>query len=295
MHIIGLSLVIAGALWAGQPGAERPAWIDASTGKLESELVARHGEAQRARASRGLKQVASFWRGSDGDAAAFEEFVRRNFAGDAAALDTMFARYEKLFEQLDGHMLEILLAFRTQTDLDLGPIQPLRRDLRRLRSGRPRHRRFLSEQAGLCGPAQLPAHHARRAPGAGRVTGRAASGPRRGSRDRFSRRVPAEVNLAVAEASARSEQYIAEYNIWMHHLLDDSGRRAFPAGMRLLSHWNLRDQIKAEYGAPDGLPRQRMIARVMEHIVRQTIPRAAVDNPVVDWNPFTNAGRSHPA
>ncbi|HEX8985769.1 MAG TPA: hypothetical protein VF767_10065, partial [Bryobacteraceae bacterium] len=98
----------------------------------------------------------------------------------------------------------------------------------------------------------------------------------------------AEVNLAVAEAAARSGQYIAEYNIWMHHLLDESGRRVFPAGMRLLSHWNLRDQLKAEYGASDGLPRQRMIARVMEDIVRQTIPRVAVDNPFVDWNPYTN-------
>jgi hypothetical protein len=26
----------------------------------------------------------------------------------------------------------------------------------------------------------------------------------------------------------------------------------------------------------------------MEHIVRQTIPQAAIDNPAVDWNPFTN-------
>jgi hypothetical protein len=78
----------------------------------------------------------------------------------------------------------------------------------------------------------------------------------------------------------------------MHHLLDDSGTRLFPAKMRLLSHWNLRDQIKADYGEKDGLPRQRMIARVMEHIVTQTIPRSVVNNPGADWNPYTNQVRA---
>ena len=108
---------------------------------------------------------------------------------------------------------------------------------------------------------------------------------------RFSRRVPAEVNLAISEAGARAEQYIAEYNIWMHHVLDANGRRLFPAGMRLLSHWNLRDQIRADYAEKDALPRQRLIAAVMDHIVRQTIPQAVIDNPGVDWNPSTNQVR----
>jgi len=58
-----------------------------------------------------------------------------------------------------------------------------------------------------------------------------------------------------------------------------------------LEHWNLRDEIKASYSAAPGqaLPKQRMIQRVMERIVDQTIPEAVVDNPNVDWNPYTNA------
>jgi hypothetical protein len=106
---------------------------------------------------------------------------------------------------------------------------------------------------------------------------------------RFSRRVPAEVNQVMAEANAVADQYIAGYNIWMHHLLNDDGERLFPAKMRLLSHWNLRDEIKAQYGrGADGLPQQRMIQRVMERIVDQTIPAVVVDNPHVDWNPYSN-------
>ena len=59
--------------------------------------------------------------------------------------------------------------------------------------------------------------------------------------------------------------------------------------MRLLSHWNLRDEIKADYTDPaNGLAKQRMIQQVMERIVTQTIPAVVINNPAVDWNPFTN-------
>ncbi|MGB9106886.1 MAG: hypothetical protein WCC59_19175, partial [Terriglobales bacterium] len=129
------------------------------------------------------------------------------------------------------------------------------------------------------------------------------------------------------------DHYISEYNIWMYHVVgradegrgpstraakaaalaqDDKELRLFPKGMRLLSHWNLRDEIKADYdlypiaplrlrsgqapagaaGAPvvaqNGLARQRTVQQVMERIVTQTIPEAVINNPQVDWNPWRN-------
>jgi hypothetical protein len=97
------------------------------------------------------------------------------------------------------------------------------------------------------------------------------------------------VNLAIAQASAEADRYIAEYNIWMHHLLNSSGNRLFPAKLRLLSHWNLRDEIKANYTEGEkGLAKQRLIQQVMERIVTQTIPEVVINNPNVDWNPATN-------
>ncbi len=101
-----------------------PAWAIDSATKMERELVARYGEPQRERIERGLQQVAEFWRAEDGDAAAFEDFVRANSAGDQATLDTMFNRLERLLEQLGGHMHEINREFRQQMDLDLGPVLP---------------------------------------------------------------------------------------------------------------------------------------------------------------------------
>src|ERR1700756_4031575 len=64
--------------------------VDAVT----NELAAKYGEGQRERAARGVKQAAAFWRADDGDAAAFAEFARANFAGDAKTLDALFDRME---------------------------------------------------------------------------------------------------------------------------------------------------------------------------------------------------------
>jgi hypothetical protein len=184
-------------------------------------------------------------------------------------------------------MLEMLLAFRTQTDLDLGPIEPYDEVFAAYDPAAHVTDDLFQNKLAFSVLLNFPLTTLdERLTDGARWTRRQWAEARLA--DRFSRRVPAEVNLAVSEASARAEQYIAEYNIWMHHLLDENGRRLFPEGMRLLAHWNLRDQLKAEYGAADGLPRQRMIARVMDHIVRQTIPRAAIDNPFVDWNPYSN-------
>jgi hypothetical protein len=113
---------------------------------------------------------------------------------------------------------------------------------------------------------------------------------------RFGRRVPAEVAQSIAAAGAAAELYIAEYNIWMHHLVDSSGVRLFPKGLRLITHWNLRDELKANYADEKaGLAKQRTIIKVMERIVSQTIPAIVIDNPRVDWDPETNRVTRAPA
>jgi hypothetical protein len=51
------------------------AQLNDSMKKLQTELLAKYGEAQKPRISTGLHQVMEFWRPEDGDAAAFESFV----------------------------------------------------------------------------------------------------------------------------------------------------------------------------------------------------------------------------
>ena len=107
--------------------------------------------------------------------------------------------------------------------------------------------------------------------------------------DMFTDRADAAGYKASTEANAKAENYIASYNIMMGHLLTEDGERLFPEGMSLLSHWNLRDEIKADYAdSKTGLKKQEMIFKVMEHIVLQTIPECVINNPEYDWKPFSN-------
>jgi hypothetical protein len=268
--------------------ASQPSWLGESVASLEKELVAAHGEEQRARAQQGLQQVADFWRTEDGDRDAFESFVLGNFAGDQASLDVMFDRFENLLEKLDGHMLEIFQAFREQSDLDAGPILPYDERFAAYNPASHVSDDMFANKLAFVVLLNFPITSLAERLGEGESWTRRQWAETRLA-GRFARRVPADVQQALTAADSAANQYIAEYNIWMHHLLTDSGARLFPEGMKLLSHWNLRDEIKANYGEPEnGLEKQRMIQKVMGRIVDQSIPEIVVNNPHVDWDPYAN-------
>jgi hypothetical protein len=263
-------------------------WMKASQKKLENELVAKYGEAQRARLQRGLQQVAEFWRASDGDEATFESFVRDNFPGDQVTLDVMFARIQRLLEQLYGHMHEINREFRQQGDLDAGPILPFDEVFAAYEPGAHITDDFFNNKLAFVVLLNFPLTTLQERLTQGQNWNRRQWAEVRLAQT-FSKRIPASVNLQVAKAAAESDAYIAQYNIWMYHLVDQNGQRLFPPKLRLLSHWNLRDEIKADYAdTQHGLTKQQAIQLVMERIISQTIPDIVIDNPNVDWNPWIN-------
>jgi hypothetical protein len=273
---------------------EPPAWIPAAADALERELVAEHGPAVRPALRRGLDQLASFWRPEDGDRAVFEAFVRTHFAADPAEREAMFQRLERTLTQLSGLMTESVRQLRFHMDVEQGPILPFDRILGAYNPGAHMATDLFANKLAFVVLLNFPLTTLdERLAGAQHWSRRQWAEARLAAR--FGRRVPAEVNRAMSEASADADAYISGYNIWMHHLMDDQGNRLFPEGLRLISHWNLRDEIKASYGHARALDRQRMIQRVMERIVAQEIPAVVIDNPRVDWNPFTNLVDGAPA
>jgi hypothetical protein len=90
--------------------------------------------------------------------------------------------------------------------------------------------------------------------------------------DYFVSRVPAELNQALNEATGNAEMYIAEYNICMGHLRTDDGRQLFPDNMVLLSHWNLRDELKVDYADKEnGAEKQEMTIMAAEAVIFETL------------------------
>jgi hypothetical protein len=262
--------------------AQRTALID--------ELVTKHGAKERARLERGVQQVTALWRPGDGD---LQAFVREYFVPAGPELDRTFARFEANFEQLEGHLLEIGRELRSPSDLDVGPLLKVDPIFAAYDPGAHVIEDLFEDKLAFIVLLNFPLAS---------LDEKLADGKTKSRREwaewrlagRFGRRVPAEVQQKITAAGAAAELYIAEYNIWMHHLLGEGGERPFPKGLRLISHWNLRDELKADYADEKGLAKQRTIIRVMERIVSQTIPRAVIDNPTLDWNPFTNAVTAAP-
>lgn len=267
-------------------------WMRNAAAKMEKELIAKYGEDQPTRAERGLRQVAEFWRAEDGDAAVFEEFVLANFAGAPAMLDTMLLRYQRLLEQLHGHMHEINREFRQQADLNAGPVLPFDELFAGYDPAAHVVDDFFSNKLAFVVLLNFPLTTLEERLSEGPKWSRKQWAEVRLAQD-FSMRIPATVNLEVARAASEADSYISQYNIWMYHVLDQNGLSLFPPKLRLLSHWNLRDEIKADYAdAQHGAEKQRCIEKVMERIITQTIPAVVVNNPTVDWNPWTNEVRA---
>jgi hypothetical protein len=253
---------------------------------------------QKARIDRGLAQVQALWRADDGDANALRDFAMQHFVADDKDLDVTFHRLERALEAVDGHMLEIGRELRAPTELELPQLSPTTA-VDDVLAGWDASAHVVDDwfanklafavllnfpQSTLADRIKAADKLSRRDWAVARLTGR------------FARRVPADVTSRQATVSAAADRYIADYNLWMHHVLDEHGQRVFPRDMKLISHWNLRDELKAQYAnGADGTNRQRTIVKLMERIVTQTIPDAAIDAPGVDYNPFANTIVAAPA
>ena len=117
--------------------------------------------------------------------------------------------------------------------------------------------------------------------------------------DVFTDRVPASVKAQIAQAYADAENYIADYNIYMGNLRTEDGRQLWPDDKILLSHWNLRDELKALYQSDNlesrghNREKQEMIYQVMQRIVNQSIPAQAINNPDYIWQPYAATADAH--
>ena len=286
MHAFALALALSAPLAAEQTGAP-PAQIAAA----KQALVAKHGAKHRARIDRGVEQIGALWRAEDGDLVAF---AQQHFVADPPQLDATFARLQAQLEQVDGHFLEISRALREPTDLDRGPLLPVDELFAGWDPAAHALDDLFKTKIAFVALLNFPLTT---------LDERLKAAPKMSRRDwaeqrltgRFGRRVPADVVQRATDVASRADLYIAQYNVWMHHVVDDAGARPFPSGKRLISHWNLRDELKAAYADKEqGLKKQRLITSIMERIVTQTIPAVVIDGPHVDWNPITNEVKPAP-
>jgi hypothetical protein len=245
-------------------------------------------DADRILLEKGVKHAASLWRAEDGTAADFSVFVKENFISDKAKRKVIFNKISSYIEPLYGNYNETTLALRKTLDESFGEIDEIDRMFGNYSPGSHLQNDFYSNKIAFNIALNFPyftlAEKEKLGPEWSRDDWAMA---RLG--DLFIARVPAELDQVVIEATGNSEMYIAEYNIHMGHLRTDDNRQIFPDGMVLLSHWNLRDELKADYADKQkGPEKQEMIYKVMERIINQDIPALVINSSEYEWSPYSN-------
>ncbi len=237
---------------------------------------------------KGIAQAVALWREEDGSEDAFITFVTENIARTPEDRQVLFQKLSTALEAINGtsNMLAVKLQMPTHlvgdtlTNIDYilsayTPFSHLSDDL------------FENKVAFLT-ILNFPHYTLAEKDSLGASWSRLDWAYARLG-DLFTARIPAAVNQQTGQAYADAENYIAAYNIMMGHLLTEEGERLFPEDMILLSHWNLRDELKSNYAdVPHANEKQEIIYTVMEHIVNQTIPAQVVNNPNYDWKPYSN-------
>jgi hypothetical protein len=275
---------VASRAAAPSPAAPSPAAVAAAKRDLRKKV----GDAQGARIDRGVDQAARLWNcGIDGSDADFTAFCVEEFRAKGPELDALFDRLEFAFERLNGYFNSMRRDLKRGADLEIGPKLPIDERLAALDPGAHLAEDLYASRVAFVVLLNFPVTTLAERLESGMAWSRRDWAEARITRP-FETRVPAEVQQKVAAATAAAEAYIAEYNIYMGMLLADGGRRLFPADLRLITHWGLRDELKGRYSDPDGLAKQRMIQLVMERIVRQEIPQSVINNPKVSWDPKRN-------
>jgi hypothetical protein len=237
---------------------------------------------------KGVKHAASLWRLEDGTERDFSEFIKKNYISDHAKRRIVFNKISGYFESLSGYNNEITLDFRKTLDESRGEIDEIDRMFGNYSVGSHTQNDFYSNKIAFTIALNFPYFTLAEKEELGPKWSREDWAMARLG-DLFISRVPSELEQAATEATGNSEMYIAEYNIHMGHLRTDDGRQIFPDNMVLLSHWNLRDELKADYAdKKNGAEKQEMIYKVMQRIINQDIPEIVINNPDYEWAPFSN-------
>jgi hypothetical protein len=237
---------------------------------------------------KGVKHAASLWRKEDGTDRDFLEFIKKNYIADPARRRIVFNKISGYLESISGYNNEITLDLRKTLDESGGEIDEIDRMFGNYSVGSHTQNDFYSNKIAFTIALNFPYFTLAEKEELGPKWSRDDWAMARLG-DLFVSRVPAELEQAVTEATGNSEMYIAEYNIHMGHLRTDDGRQIFPDNMVLLSHWNLRDELKADYAdKKNGTEKQEMIYKVMQRIIDQDIPEIVINSPDYEWAPFSN-------
>jgi len=251
-------------------------------------LMKKYPNADKDLLTRGVKHAANLWIENDGSADIFTAFCQENYISEKSEREMVFNKISRNIEIITGHFNKITLDLLEPVHLNTFEKHPIDNHFGAYSVGSHWQGDFYKNKIAFIIALNFPSFSLEEKEAmAGKWSRQEWAYARLG--DYFTARVPAELLQNANKAAAGSDVYIADYNIFVGHLTDEAGKRFFPEDKVLLSHWNLRDEIKANYAnSADGLEKQKIIYQVMQRIISQEIPEKVINSGDFEWDPVTN-------
>ena len=269
--------------------AANPAISELTIQQAISNLIEAYPQANMQLAERGVRQVATLWQQNDGSEADFIELVSNHFAATDEDKKNLYDRLSYILEQC-GQSADLLNNTLQEPTTLVGKGEPTTIDW--IISGYSPMAHFTEDMfanklAHIC-VLNFPSYTLEEKNTLGQEWSRQEWAYARMG-EIFKTRIPGSIYANSAQAMSEAENYIAGYNIMMHCLRNDQGEQLWQDPLALLSHWNLRDELKSNYAnVPNGQEKQEMIYQVMLRIIRQEIPESVVNNEDQLWKPYSN-------
>jgi len=251
-------------------------------------LQSQYPDLNTDRARKGVEQAAALWYTTDGSTDDFLTFCVDNYVNDCVLREQLFDRISNKFEILIGYFNKISVLLKEPVHMVGGELQLIDYEMAAYEVSAHFNDDMFASKIAFTVIINFPSYSLADKKVLGENwTRKEWAYARLG--DVFTSRVPANIQQEIATAESAADNYISDYNIMMGHLLNEAGEKLFPKDMSLISHWNLRDELKSNYSdAQRGLEKQRMIYTVMKRIITQEIPEIVINNAKVDYAPISN-------
>ncbi|MDR2585508.1 MAG: hypothetical protein LBC84_04710 [Prevotellaceae bacterium] len=286
-QIIIITMVM-GVLGFGCKTVNQNVVTDETVNVTITQLVEKYGEQEQVRMEKGVKQMATLWESKDGTKEEFIEFCLENYIADAAVRERIFGRLCKQFEAIFGGFNKMAVSLLEPTHVTTFESFPIDEAFGAWSPTAHFEEDFFDNKIAFYVMLNFPFYTLEEKNALGQDWSSLEWGYARMG-DMFISRIPADLAQKISDATTYADNYIADYNIYMGYLVDGEQNKLFPEDMTLITHWGLRDELKAQYAdATQGLVRQQMIYEVMKHIIYQTIPVEVINKNDYTWDPYQN-------
>lgn len=251
-----------------------------------SELSARVPAQDKQRLENGVRQAAGLWTDADGTPDEFRKFCSANFAAGAEK-ESLLDTFSDKMESLLGYFTAMERDLHRELDLDTGKLRPIDSLFGAYSPSAHLNEDLFRNKIAFISVLNFPFQPLETVLAeSGKWTRRQWAEYRESGM--FAFRVPAEIAQKTNEIQAKATEYVNGLYIRLDAVVDGNGKKMFRDGLRVISHWGLRDEIKSLYQEPQPLERQKTIQTIMYRIIAQEIPAAVIDNKAKLWDPARN-------